>query len=341
MKIKSILALLFVAALFVVSSCKKEEAGLQNTEINSNTNIKSVRLNTNMTNEEMEAEIKGFIEKLENPKEQPDMNYKEAFENVEATLNYKYVNYDYSKCANTKEFNDSINISPDANDMMSMTAIKAAYTSILNDWHNKYYSISDDIKTPIVFDITDVTPTSVKYTMDVGYGYLDLSTWGKDFVAAASTYYVTAAHHYTFQLYAHLHNNQIQWNPSGTRTYAWSVVPTYYIDPTDYPSNPSMASVNPEPLPPLGNGYTDYKLFKSDQDLPGYHLYLNTKEYNYHWHMLSVILMDLLNRNSNANFVVLAEVEAYGLNPYFPHVKHYMKVRLGYRYWTVEPISTL
>jgi hypothetical protein len=298
-------------------------------------------MSQDMTNEEMEESILGFIDKLENPEGQSDMDIEEAFDYVEATLNYKYVNYDYSKCANTVEFTSSINISPDQNNMMTMGAISVAYDSILADWQQHYYSIEDNNKTPIVFDITDISSTEIKYTMIVGYGYLDLSKWGESFMPAASTYFKTAASQYTYQLYAHLNNNLIQWNPSGTRTYSWPVVPTYYIQPSSYPSNPSTSSVNPEPLPPLGNGYTDYKLFKSDFGGPNYHLYLNTTEYNYHRDMLSVIYLDLLANNQNANFVILAQVEAYGINPYNYHVKHIMKILLGHRYWTTIPVSTL
>jgi hypothetical protein len=288
-----------------------------------------------MTNEEMEESILGFIDKLENPEGQSDMDIEEAFEYVEATLNYKYVNYDYSKCASTVEFTSSITISPDQNNMMTMGAISVAYDSILADWQQHYYSVEDNIKTPIVFDITDISSTEIKYTMVVGYGYLDLSLWDKSFQPAASTFFKTAASQYTYQLYAQLNNNLIQLNPSGTRTYSWPVVPTYYIQPTSYPSNPSTATVNPEPLPPLGNGYTDYKLFKSDFGASNYHLYLNTTEYNYHRDMLSVIYLDILANNLNANFVILAQVEATGLNPNYYHPRHNMKIKLGHRYFTL------
>jgi len=310
---------------------------------NTNTSIKQARIDSKMSNEEMEADINDFIKKLEDPNSYADMDYKEAFDYVEATLNYKYVNYDYSKCAKTKTFTSSVNINTNANGEITMADIKAAYDVILADWHNKYYSIAEEVKTPIVFDITEVTPNSVKYTMVVGYGYIDLSKWGDAFVPPSSTYFKTAAAQYTNMLHAHLNNNQIQWNPPGTRAYSYYIT-TVYVGPTQYPSNPSTASVNPEPLPPLGNFYTDYKLFKSDKSTYGntnYHTYLNSTEYNYHRDMLSIIYLNELSKNQYANFVSNVIVEAYGINPYYYNINHHMIISLGHRYYTYTPISTL
>ena len=331
---------LLVLAIFTtafITSCNKDKGLEQESYSKSST----ARLNTELNNEDMEADINEFINKLENPSTSADMNYEEAFEYIEATLNYKYVNYDYSKCANTSEFTGEISISVDGDNNMTMAAIKTAYDSILNDWHNKYYSISETEKTPIVFDITEVTSTSVFYTMVVGYGYIDLSLWGDAFAPATSTFYKTAASQYTNQLNAYFNNNQIQWNPAGTRTYSWPIRKVFAF-PVDYPSNPSTSSVNPEPLPPLGNGYTDYKLFKSYfTSGNNYHTNLNTTEYNYYYNMLSVIYLDVLDKNADANFIPRVKVEAYGLSPNFYQAYHFMEIYLGHRYWTVTPVSTL
>ena len=312
-----------------------------NTQANTEKMHSNARIDPSLSNEEMEAAIKEFIKKLEEPSSYSAMNYEEAFEYIEATLNYKYVNYDYSKCANTEEFNGSVQFTSNGDGEMDMEAIANVYDAILQDWKAKYHSISEDVKTPIVFDIIDVTANNVKYTMVVGYGALDLSLWGEEFVPLSSTYYKTAGDQFTYQLYAQLHNNQIQLTPPlGARLYS-STSYTCWVDAYNYPSNPSTSSINPEPLPPLGNGYTDYKLFYSSYSETGYHLDLNQIEYGYHKDMIQVIMFDFLQSRPDANFISDAYVSSYGLNPYYYKVFHYLHITLGIRYWTYTPISSL
>jgi len=336
MRIKSIFALLSIVALFVVSSCNKEDEQLQKQDTKTST-IKSARLNTEMTNEEMEAHITAFMDKLADPTNFGDMNYKEAFEDVEATLNYKYVNYDYSKCANTQKFTADIQIAVDANGNMSMESIAAAYNQILADWRTKYHSISETEKTPIVFDITDVTENTVKYTMMVGYGYLDLTKWDKSFVPATSTYFCDAAYEYNNRLYHHLNNTMIQWCPPGNRVYIPQVGLMQYISHTGLPSGAA------DPIPPGNNNYCDFKLFYSHASLPSHHLNLNSTEYSFYYDQGCLLMTNYLNNTPNANYISQAYFFPVkeGNIPNYYKVMHQFSFFYGYRYFTLANTYTL
>lgn len=339
MKNKIILLAIVLATIIYISSCSKDKE-IMNTQANTEKMHSNARIDPSLSNEEMEAAIKEFIKKLEEPSSYSAMNYEEAFEYIEATLNYKYVNYDYSKCANTEEFTGSVQITSNGDGEMDMEAIANVYDAILQDWKAKYHSISEDVKTPIVFDIIDVTPTNVKYIMTVGYGYLDLSLWGEDFVPPTSTYFENAANQYTYQLYAHLNNNQIQLlgMGNGTRIYVPNIGGEWIQDPRLHPSTP-------DPVPPIDNGITDYKFFYANSDVinyNGYHLSLNTIEYNYHKDQLYVYMQSFLNNTSGANYVSYARVDAAGNFPNYDYVaKHMFSFDYGITYWTSVAVSTL
>ena len=337
--IKTLLIIVIITTAFL-SSCNKDKAFEQ--EIYGKTS--TARLNTELNNEEMEADINAFIEKLENPSTASDMNYEEAFEYIEATLNYKYVNYDYSKCANTQEFTGEIAISVDADGNMTMEAIKTAYDSILNDWHNKYYSINETEKTPIVFDITEVTSTNVYYTMVVGYGYIDLSLWGENYVLPQnSIYFVQAADAINNGMNAQINNGQINRCPSGSRVYYVILGNKYVTKPQDYPSGTDDISL------PGTDGYTDYRFFFSSKD-PAYnnpHFYLSTtstfNEYGFYKVQYGQFITNYAynnggNRVSFQNFYAKRIVDANN-NDYTGWHEFYFTY--GKEYFTIKNISTL
>ncbi len=332
--------ILAVFTIAFMTSCNKDKVLEQESYSKSST----ARLNTELNNEDMEADINEFIDKLENPSTSADMNYEEAFEYIEATLNYKYVNYDYSKCANTSEFTGEISISVDADNNMTMAAIKTAYDSILNDWHNKYYSISETEKTPIVFDITEVTNTSVSYTMVVGYGYIDLSLWGDNYVVPTnSIYFMAAATAMTNGMNAQINNNQIQRCPSGSRVYYVVLGSKFIKAPQNYPSGTDDISL------PGTDGYTDYRFFFSSKD-PAYnnpHFYLSTtsafNEYGFYKDQYGQYITDYAfnnggNRVSFQNIYGVAFKDQYNSDYTGYHNCYFY---YGKEYYTITSLSTL
>jgi len=334
MRIKSIIALLSIVALFVVSSCNKEDEQLQKQDTKTST-LKSARINTGMTNEEMETHITAFMDKLDEPTNFGDMNYEEAFEDVEATLNYKYVNYDYSKCANTQEFAADIQIDVDADGNMRMESIAAAYNQILADWKKKYHSISETEKTPIVFDITDITENTVKYTMIVGYGELDLKSNIWNDLGLDSVGYFMASVLFNQELYYQLNNNMVQWLPVG-RLYMPNIGQIQYLQATLLPS------YSLDPFPPNNNGLTDYRLFYTNPSMTNYHEYLHEAEFNYYFSQLITIMTDYLSTNSNANYVTYTYVRPYIAPLGSQHIVwHGFKFNYGYSYYTVANLYTL
>ena len=239
--------------MIFVSSCSKVE---DIAPANSTNNQKSIRMSEDMTNEEMEESILGFIDKLENPEGQSDMDAEEAFEYVEATLNYKYVNYDYSKCAETVSFNGSYSINPDANGMLTMSAISVAYDSILANWRQNYYSVEETNKTPIVFDITSISSTKVDYTMVVGKGSLDLRDYSTDLIVPTSVFHADGAYYIRNQILNYLNNTNISY---GNRSY-FTFIGMQWLGPK------GMLNSND---PVSGDGYIDYQYFYTNKSEPG------------------------------------------------------------------------
>ncbi len=338
MKKITMLIAIVVFSMVIVSSCNKED-DLKVSE-NANKTMTNARLNTELSNEEMEKDILNFMDKLEDPASYEGLNYEEAFDYIEATLNFKYINYDYSKCANTESFNGSAQFTLADGDIMEMDIVKEVYDAILEDWREKYYSVGDEIKTPIVFDITEITTTNVKYEMTVGYGSLDLSLWGEEFVPAASTYFIDAANQYTYQLYAHLHNIQLQLvcYTNGSRIYIPNVGQEWIPDPRLHPSTP-------DPVLPIDNGITDYEFFYTNSDIVnynGYHLYLNDLEYKYYKDQLCNYMQNFVNTTIGTNYVNYASVNAGGNYPTYNYVAmHQFKFYYGHTYCTSITACTL
>ncbi len=334
MKRITIIIALALLSMIYISSCSKDDDVSQNK--NNTTTMNNARLNNEMTNEEMEADINAFIDKLDEPNSYPDMNFEEAFEYVEATLNYKYVNYDYSKCANTQEFSGSVSISVNSDNEMSMTEISEAYNSILSDWQSNYYSVEDTVKTPIVFDITDVTSSSIKYTMIVGYGELDLSEWGDEFVTPPSTNFFLASVLYNNRLHNHLNNNMIQWLPSG-RLYIPNVIVIQYLNPLDFISYAN------DPYPPNNNGFTDYKYFYSHLSNSNHHLDFDAVEFDFYYDQLYIAMTNYLYNHSNVNYIGHAKImpSGSGTPPNYYMALHRFKFHCGYSYWSLTNVSTL
>lgn len=322
-----------VFSMVIVSSCNKEDE-LKVSE-NTNKTMTNARLNPELSNEEMEESIINFMDKLENPGSYEAMNYEEAFDYIEATLNFKYINYDYSKCANTKEFTSSIELSINSEGNMKMVEIATAYDAILKDWHEKYYSIEESSKTPLVFNITEVTETAVRYSMTVGYGFLDLSLWGEEFVPATLTDFDDAKDQYNNKIYSHLNNTLIEWTSVGNRVYIPTIDVNLYI-PALLPSYGS------DPLPNDIN-FCDYQLFWSKASFPTHHYQLNLIEYNFYYDQAFVIMLDHLSNNSGVNYVSLAYFKDIfsGIKPNYTEVKHLFKVNYGKRYSTQSAVSTL
>jgi len=219
------------------------------------------------------------------------MDYKEAFDYVEATFNYKYVNYDYSKCANTKIFTSSVSINTNANGEITMVDIKAAYDAILADWHNKYYSVEEEDKTPIVLDITDVTSSIVKYTMVVGYGYVDLSEWGKAFVPPPGTiFWETAQTWMTYCFENHL--DWVKHNITNGRPYFINVG-----HKADFGYKGPLNVNDPTP----GDGFIDNYFWYTEKGKPGYHFLLYQWEYSYHVNAYFTFVQEFISSLPNAN----------------------------------------
>ena len=336
-----ILIATIVLTMVIVSSCSKED-GLVD-ENKSSKSMTNARINPEMTSEEVEKNILVFMDKLEHPGSYERMNYEEAFEYVEAALNFQYVNYDYSKCANTERFNGDVQFTLEDGETIEMDQLKEIYDVILEDWREKYYSVEDEIKTPIVFNITDISSTGVKYEMEVGYGSLDLEYWGKKSAPADSTYWITAGNQMHWQINAFLSNYQIAlYNPgAGFQRVFITNVGNILYNHTDYPSNPSTALVYPEPLPPLTNGYTDYRLFTSDMNGLEYHQYINAAEYDYHRAMMFVFLTESIHVDPMQNYVSYARVDSYGIFPSYQVIGHRLRVTMGRHYITSTPIITL
>ena len=335
-----VLVLSIIVILF--TSCSKEDEITSVPAKHSNSNA---RLNPKLSNEEMENDILSFIAKLEQPEGQQDMNYKEAFEYVEATLNYKYVNYDYSKCANTTTFTSSFEISPDKNGMMSMTAISLAYDSILADWRQKYNSVNEDVKTPIVFDISQISATRVFYTMIVGYGSLDLKYWARPVQPTSPVYFIQAANDYTFGMMAQINNGQISRQPVGTRTYYVSLGGQYITDPRNYPSGNADISL------PGNNGYTDFLFFFSsaDPNYQNFHLYLSVPpqldEYGFYATQLGQYVTNYAT-NNGGNRVSYCQIWADWQvsatnNQIITEARHKLNFYYGREYYTQTSLSTL
>jgi hypothetical protein len=301
-------------------------------------------MSQDMTNEEMEESILGFIDKLENPEGQSDMDIEEAFDYVEATLNYKYVNYDYSKCANTVEFTSSINISPDQNNMMTMGAISVAYDSILADWQQHYYSIEDNNKTPIVFDITDISSTEIKYTMIVGYGSLDIGYWANPTPPTSAVYFVQAANNYTNGITAQINNDQISRQPTGSRSYYVAIGGQYVTDPRNYPSGSNDNSL------PGNNGYTDFLFYFSsaDPNYQNFHLYLSVPpqldEYGFYATQLGQYVTDYATNNGGNRVSYCKVYEAHLSDPSNQNIaeaRHKVNFTFGREYYTQTNLSSL
>ena len=87
MKNKIVLLVIMLATIVYLSSCSKEDEIINTKKVESSDTYSKARLNNKLSNEEMEANIRKFIVKLENPGSYSAMNFEEAFEYVEATLN--------------------------------------------------------------------------------------------------------------------------------------------------------------------------------------------------------------------------------------------------------------
>lgn len=322
-------------SMIFVSSCSKVEDSVQKSSTIDN---KPIRMSEDMTNDEMESSILDFIFKLDNPEGQADMDVEEAFEYVEAALNYKYVNYDYSKCANTVEFQGSINIAPDENNMMTMSAISLAYDSILNDWSTKYHSVNDEYKTPIVFDITSLEGNRVEYTMIVGKGSIDLRDYSKDLVVPTTIYHADGAYYIQNQILNYLNNTNISY---GNRSY-FVLIGMQWLGPKG-----SINSNDPTP----GDGYIDYQYFYTNIAEPGYHLFWHQYEYDYYKDSYFDGLSDFISSTPSVNATSYYHIgidfngPAYNPNanpPTTPNILwHIPQVFYGERYITANGMSTL
>ncbi len=220
---------------------------------------------------------------------------------------------------------------------IQFTIQSLAYDSILNDWSTKYHSIEDVNKTPIVFDIIDVSSTKVDYTMVVGKGSIDLELYGDKFVTPTSTNFFLASILFNDMMYHHLNNDMIQWMPSGNRLYS-PTISSYTATPFVFPS----AAL--DPLPPNDNGFTDYRLYYSHASNSNHHIDLNTIEFNYYYNQFGNDLMfEVLNSYPNKNYVTFAKVNCFtqGSNPNFTLAEHMVEYHFGRRYWTANGLSTL
>jgi hypothetical protein len=336
---KLIFGLLAIAVVFAIS-CKKDVESYDNSNF---TNEKAMRLNSELSNEEMEEQITSFIEKLEYPETQPSMNYEEAFDYIEATLNYKYVDYDYSKCADIQTFYGSLSINPDGEGMMTMSAISQIYDSIVSNWRVNYYSLDESNKTPIVFDITEIRSSSIEYIMVVGYGSLELSYWANPTPPPSGVYFKQAAQNYTNGMTAQINNDQISRCPSGARAYYVSLGGQLVSDPRNYPSGSLDISL------PNDDGYTDYLFFFSSADINynNFHLYLSVPpqldEYGFHATQLGNYVTNYAATHGG-NRVTLCDVgwnelkDAYNV---VQEARHTVNFYFGKEYYTQTSLSTL
>jgi hypothetical protein len=325
--------------MIFVSSCSKVEETIQNNSLATPLN-KSARLSDTLTNEAMENAILAFISKIEAPVGQTDMNVENAFEYIEAALNYKYVNYDYSKCANSETFYGTYSINPDGNNMMTMSDISKAFNDIRTDWSSKYHGVEDEIKTPIVFDITSIEDNTVNYTMVVGKGSIDLKAYTNDlvFYGNGTYYHVNGARYIQNQILNFISNTGIT---LGSRSYFVNVGIQWLGLKGSINSN--------DPIP--GDGYIDYQYFYTNITENGYHLFWQQFEYSYYknayFNGLSNFISSLPGYNEASYYHIGIDYSgpAYNPNanpPTTPNVVwHEAQVFYGTRYITPNGMSTL
>jgi hypothetical protein len=335
----SVFILLFLLMIF--TSCDKEKDLYSGSD---DRNFSNARINSDNSNEKMEDDINAFIKKLEDPENEANMDYIEAFEYVEATLNYNYVNFDYSKCENIETFDSYIDISPDEEGMMSMVAISVAYDSILAEWRTRYYSIDEENKTPIVFDITEVTQARVFFTMVVGYGSLNLSYWENPTTPPTGVYFTQAAQNYSNGMMAQINNELISRTPSGMRAY-YVLFGGQYIknyEALNYPSGSADISL------PGNDGITDYLFFFSSSLSPyqNFHLYLSVPpqldEYGFYATQLGQYVTNYA-ANHGGNRVSLCDVYSFSSSQgsTITIAAHGVNFYYGKEYYTSTSLSTL
>jgi hypothetical protein len=336
MKNKILSMAIMLSIIVFISSCSKDEK-MQPIDNANNNKMVSARISTEMTDEEYEADIKAFIDKLENPSSYGEMNFEEAFEYVESTLIYEYINLDYSKCATISEFNSSLTISVDNEGEMSMIDIKSAYEKMRLNWSSNFHSINDENKTPIMFHITEITSTTIKYQMIIGHGYVDLDLWGENYIVPPSVNYVTAANSITMGMLLHLKNIGIT-NRPGLNYHLVFQNPTpnkvIITDPTLY------QSIN-DPLLPINNGYTDYLFFYTNSGGTGYHQNLSTLEYNYYNTAFHEYVADY-PPTVGCNNIIYARLDP--ISQVFANsteYKHKVTFYYSVRRWVKNPPSTL
>ena len=235
------------------------------------------------------------------------------------------------------EFKGSISISPDANNMMTMNAISLAYDSIFNDWSTKYHSIEDVNKTPIVFDITDVSSTKVDYTMVVGKGSIDLKAYSTDLVVPKSIFHANGAYYIENQILNYLNNTNIS---MGNRSY-FVLVGMQWLGPK------GLINSN-DPIP--DDGYIDYQYFYTNKAEPGYHLFWHQFEYDYYKDSYFNGLSDFISSLPSINAASYYHIGIDGVGNYFPNQNppvlpdsrwHTPQVFYGRRYITASSMSTL
>lgn len=262
---KKIIYLIGLSIIFVISCAKEESMVFPKSNNGSMTN--TTRLFRDMSDEAVEADLIAFINKLDAPEGKAPMEIDEALEYIEATLNYKYVNLDYSKCQETVEFEGTQSIVPDSSGQLSMSAIAALYSNIKDDWHDKYASIEVEVKTPVAFDITGITNNVVNYVMMVGHGSLDLPAYRFDFTPQVWDFIEAA--------------NNMSWRMIASLTGVQENQPRPYYITTGTAFLGIKGPINPnDPTP--GDGIIDYHRYYCDSELHGNHFWLEIFEYDYH-----------------------------------------------------------
>ena len=322
----------------LIIGCSKEKLQKENSMTKQNYGTQNARISNQMSNDDMEKEIMDFIEKVNDTIILPAINYIEAFEYVEASLNFQYVNYNYSKCANTTTFTGSIEFSVDENSNMSFDNIRLAYNAILNDWKSKYHSISVTEKTPIVFDITEVRSTCVDYTMIVGYGELDLNEYDEGFVPQALTPFTVAGTEFNSYLYFQFEALKQQMFPLGYRVYLPVVRGVQYLWPLNHPSGGS------DVYPPNNNGLTDYLFFYSDHANSNFHTDIDQSEYYFYRGNLNPIMQNYISNNNDVNYAAFGDITSNfgsGNPPNYSKIWHSFSFYVGTSFYTSQALWTL
>lgn len=176
MKKNTLISFIAILAILTSSCEKKEEAINQNPSNNKMATMDEIH--------PIEAKILKFINRMDMVRENPDYSGSENWNYtpdsmvwyIEAALNYAYVRLDYEYCAEVEEYQGSQEFNT-SEDQYNIVDVQDMYDAILDDWRDKYYSVEDETRTPMTFDIASFDENAISYRMVVTHGYVELEDY--------------------------------------------------------------------------------------------------------------------------------------------------------------------